>query len=197
MVGLAYSLGGRWKEAEELEVQVMETTKRVLGGEHPDTLTNIDNLASIYRNQGTLEGGRRAGDASDGDNEEGYGSQDSRNTMSCAISSYASTLTAQIYAKQKPVTLKNGSSVLLLLVAMPKTPTQSDLQGAEREAQVIQDTFEGLMDVKLQKLPPVKRVLEDLPIYRSVFFACHGFADPQNPFRSGLLLYGNELGRGI
>jgi len=32
----AYSEGGRWKEAEELEVLVMETTKRVLGEEHPD-----------------------------------------------------------------------------------------------------------------------------------------------------------------
>ena len=30
MVGLAYSLGGQWKKAEELEVQVMETRKRVL-----------------------------------------------------------------------------------------------------------------------------------------------------------------------
>ena len=26
---------GRWKEAEELEVQVMETSLRVLGQEHP------------------------------------------------------------------------------------------------------------------------------------------------------------------
>ena len=52
MVGLAYSLGGRWKEAEELDVQVMETTKRVLGEEHPSTLTSMANLASTYRNQG-------------------------------------------------------------------------------------------------------------------------------------------------
>ncbi|KAH7271056.1 hypothetical protein B0J15DRAFT_389638, partial [Fusarium solani] len=29
-----------------------ETTKRVLGEEHPDTLTSIANLASIFRNQG-------------------------------------------------------------------------------------------------------------------------------------------------
>ena len=41
MVGSAYNLKGRWKEAEELEVQVMETIKRVLGEEHPDTLTSI------------------------------------------------------------------------------------------------------------------------------------------------------------
>jgi hypothetical protein len=31
----------RWKEAEELEVQVMETRKRVSGHEHPDPLTGI------------------------------------------------------------------------------------------------------------------------------------------------------------
>ncbi|KAH7083757.1 hypothetical protein FB567DRAFT_426572, partial [Paraphoma chrysanthemicola] len=35
MVGLAYNLSGQWKEAEELEVQVMETSVRVLGKEHP------------------------------------------------------------------------------------------------------------------------------------------------------------------
>jgi hypothetical protein len=40
-----YSNQGRWKEAEELEVQVMETRKRVLGEEHPSTLTSMNNLA--------------------------------------------------------------------------------------------------------------------------------------------------------
>jgi hypothetical protein len=43
---------GRYKEAKELQVQVMETTKGVLGEEHPDTLTSMGNLASTYRNQG-------------------------------------------------------------------------------------------------------------------------------------------------
>jgi hypothetical protein len=42
----------RWREAEELFVQVMETSLRVRGEEHPDTLTSIANLASTYRNQG-------------------------------------------------------------------------------------------------------------------------------------------------
>ncbi|PIG87103.1 kinesin light chain, partial [Aspergillus arachidicola] len=41
-----------WKEAEELEVQVIELRKQVLGPEHPDTLTSMNNLASIYWNQG-------------------------------------------------------------------------------------------------------------------------------------------------
>ena len=52
MAGLAYKLGGRWKEAEKLEVQVMEIRKTVLGEEHPSTLTSIGNLASIYWSQG-------------------------------------------------------------------------------------------------------------------------------------------------
>jgi Tetratricopeptide repeat len=47
---LIYSNQGRWKEAEELEMQVIEKRKRVLGAEHLDTLTSIGNLASTYRN---------------------------------------------------------------------------------------------------------------------------------------------------
>jgi len=43
---------GRYEEAEELFVQVMETRKTKLGADHPDTLTSMANLASTYRNQG-------------------------------------------------------------------------------------------------------------------------------------------------
>ena len=52
MVGLAYSLGGRWKEAEKLQLQVMKTMKKVLGEEHPNTLISMGNLALTYSNQG-------------------------------------------------------------------------------------------------------------------------------------------------
>jgi tetratricopeptide (TPR) repeat protein len=55
MAGLAYHIGGQWKEAEELEVQVMETRKRVLGEEHPGTLISMGNLSSMYRYQGRLK----------------------------------------------------------------------------------------------------------------------------------------------
>jgi len=43
---------GRWDEAEELEVQVMETSKRVLGPEHPDTLTSMNNLSFTWKAMG-------------------------------------------------------------------------------------------------------------------------------------------------
>ncbi len=48
MVGLAYKCMARWDPAEDLGVQVMETSSRVLGQEHPDTLTSMANLASPY-----------------------------------------------------------------------------------------------------------------------------------------------------
>ena len=39
-------------EAEQLDAQVMELRKKLLGAEHPDTLTSIANLASTYKSQG-------------------------------------------------------------------------------------------------------------------------------------------------
>ena len=54
-----YRNQGRWKEAEELEVQVIETRKGVLDAEHPDTLASMLNLASK-----PVERGRGAGGAS-------------------------------------------------------------------------------------------------------------------------------------
>ncbi|CAG8063314.1 unnamed protein product [Penicillium nalgiovense] len=46
---------GHWEEAEQLEVQVMESRKTKLGEDHPDTLTSMANLAVTYRNQGRWE----------------------------------------------------------------------------------------------------------------------------------------------
>jgi tetratricopeptide (TPR) repeat protein len=51
-LGEAYYDEGRWAEAEELVVRVMETRTRVLGKEHPDTLSSMANLAATYRDQG-------------------------------------------------------------------------------------------------------------------------------------------------
>ena len=45
-----YRNQGRWKEAKELEVQVIETRKRAFGVKHPDTLASIANLASTFWN---------------------------------------------------------------------------------------------------------------------------------------------------
>ena len=52
IIGRVFNDEGRWKEAEELNVHVMKIRKRVLGEEHPATLTIMANLASTYRDQG-------------------------------------------------------------------------------------------------------------------------------------------------
>ncbi|KAF4631143.1 hypothetical protein G7Y89_g6995 [Cudoniella acicularis] len=70
-LALTYWNQGRWKEAEELNLQVIETRKRVLGQEHPDTLATIANLASTYRNQGRLKEAEELDLAGYRDDEEG------------------------------------------------------------------------------------------------------------------------------
>jgi Flp pilus assembly protein TadD len=50
-----YIYQGRLKEAEVLQVQLLELNKKVLGAEHPNTLGNMSNLAMSYTNQGRLK----------------------------------------------------------------------------------------------------------------------------------------------
>src|SRR3984893_12731659 len=49
---LVFHENGYWNEAEKLEDDVMEMRKRLLGAEHPHTLTSMANLATTYRQQG-------------------------------------------------------------------------------------------------------------------------------------------------
>jgi tetratricopeptide (TPR) repeat protein len=49
---LAFSEAGYWKEAEELQVQVLQMSKKWLGEEHPGTLKSMGNLVSTYWAQG-------------------------------------------------------------------------------------------------------------------------------------------------
>ena len=46
---------GRLKDAEVLEVMVMEKRKELLGEDHPDTLLSMGNLAMTYQKQGRLK----------------------------------------------------------------------------------------------------------------------------------------------
>jgi len=46
-LSVTYKNQGRWKEAEELDIQVMETSKTKLGAGHLDTLTSMNNLSAV------------------------------------------------------------------------------------------------------------------------------------------------------
>ncbi|KAK9384173.1 hypothetical protein V1515DRAFT_624563 [Lipomyces mesembrius] len=54
-VGMCLRSDGWWKEAETLLVQVMKFRKTVLGEDHPDTLTSMNNLADLFNSQGKYE----------------------------------------------------------------------------------------------------------------------------------------------
>ena len=61
IIGLVYLTEGRWTEAEQLFVQVMEIRKTKLGTDDRDTLTSMSNLASTYSNQGRWEEAEKLG----------------------------------------------------------------------------------------------------------------------------------------
>ena len=46
---------GQYEQAEPLYQRALTTYERVLGPEHPDTLSTFNNLASLYQNQGKYE----------------------------------------------------------------------------------------------------------------------------------------------
>jgi hypothetical protein len=51
-LALTYRNQGRWDAAKELFVQVMETSKKKLGADHPSTLTSMNNLAFTLKGTG-------------------------------------------------------------------------------------------------------------------------------------------------
>jgi hypothetical protein len=51
-LALTFENQGRWEEAEQLQVQVMETSKTKLGADHHNTLTSMANLAFTWESTG-------------------------------------------------------------------------------------------------------------------------------------------------
>jgi non-specific serine/threonine protein kinase/serine/threonine-protein kinase len=54
-MGTVYRKLGLWSQAEPLLEQALETRKRVLGDDHPDTLESMYGLADLYGNQGRYD----------------------------------------------------------------------------------------------------------------------------------------------
>jgi tetratricopeptide (TPR) repeat protein len=47
-----YSSQGRYPEAEPLYLEALDLRKRLLGDNHPDVATSLNNLAYLYKSQG-------------------------------------------------------------------------------------------------------------------------------------------------
>ncbi|KAH9206574.1 hypothetical protein DL95DRAFT_416399 [Leptodontidium sp. 2 PMI_412] len=50
-----YKKQGRWKDVEELQVQVLEINKKKLGVDHPDTLSSMANLSIGIKADGIMQ----------------------------------------------------------------------------------------------------------------------------------------------
>ncbi|GAA3797057.1 CHAT domain-containing protein [Streptomyces coacervatus] len=79
-----------------------------------------------------------------------------------------------------------------LVVAMPRTPGQADLPGAEQEAQIITHRFPGT-EFLLAAAATRDRVLAALRDCSWAHFACHAYSDMASPSNSHLLLHGAPL----
>ena len=60
-LALTFANQGRWKEAEDLQREAMQTSSRVLGEDHPCTLRSLIYLVTIYQNQGQWEMAEKVG----------------------------------------------------------------------------------------------------------------------------------------
>ena len=54
-IGNTYRTLGLYEPAERYHRQTLETRRRVLGEDHPDTLSSMNSLANVYDNQGRYE----------------------------------------------------------------------------------------------------------------------------------------------
>jgi hypothetical protein len=61
-LALMLSSQGKYEEAEEMHRQTLGLRERVLGREHPDTLTSMDNLAEVLSHWGKYKQTEEAGE---------------------------------------------------------------------------------------------------------------------------------------
>lgn len=113
-----------------------------------------------------------------------------RNTISRVISSYISTIKALSYARQKQLGF-GGPDSRLLLIAMPTTPGNMPLKNSIPEVKQIARVVKG-HTFRLD-CPSADQVLEQLPSYHAIHFACHGVSDVQKPSNSHLLLRKDDV----
>ena len=122
--------------------------------------------------------------------EDFENSRVSENTLSQIIPSYTPTIKALSYARSSASRAAkiNSSETSILVVTMPSTPEHKSLPGVEKEKLAIQEITTDICKVKALESPMAENVLNDMSGFDIVHFACHGWADPEDPSNSHLLL---------
>ena len=106
------------------------------------------------------------------------------NTLSWCISSYISSFKALHYAREREHLRKAQRDVLLVTMARNPEPYR-DLN-VTHEEEAVRTAFGENAEVLSHPTP--KEVLERLPKFQIVHFACHGLSESSDVSKSGLLL---------
>lgn len=88
----------------------------------------------------------------------------------------------------------NSSGVFV--VSQPNTPGHTPLPGTTREVQAVKGVLDqnGARNVHFEGEQATQdSSMEQMALYRSVHFACHGFQDPKEPLASGFFLHDGRL----
>lgn len=101
------------------------------------------------------------------------------------VSSYTPTVGVLRHHRGRPRTRTASPA---LVVAMPETPRQAALPGAQREHDLLKHVF-GEPTSVVGGAATHQRVLDELPRHSIAHFACHGTSDPAHPSASSLLLH--------
>ncbi|KAF8421683.1 CHAT domain-containing protein [Tirmania nivea] len=110
-------------------------------------------------------------------------------TLQYCLPSYTSTVRALQYSRSQQY--QQNSS--MLVITMPTTPGESSLSGVTKEADEIKHTLRDFSTVETLEQPTAECVLQALPRYSIVHFACHGVSS-LNPADSHLLLLKGTVG---
>ncbi|PPR06929.1 hypothetical protein CVT26_004117 [Gymnopilus dilepis] len=120
----------------------------------------------------------------------------SESTMDYAVSSYAPSLRALLYAAERSPReyLNKRKDTRVLIVKMSETDGASPLQNVEEEAATLKGLAQSVsMQTTELNAPTTSDVLSHLPLHNTVHFACHGVSDPGDPSKTHLLLSDGAL----
>lgn len=109
----------------------------------------------------------------------------SRTVIDRAISSYTPTIRALHHARERVVSGKQPSA---LVVCMPTTPAQIVLKAAGEEAKNVQSQLQTAL-VLQEENATRDRILAELPSFSWAHFACHAESDPDDPSNGQLLVH--------